>query len=120
MIKGNKIKFGYGTILVSHNRFDNSITFQGAKPRSKSALICGQIANSYEAEPVGKKIVITLDAHIYKQFNELLRLAEWRKECRVFEFCDYVFDFSKFNQKSVDVCRSHAYEAMLDLVTMAC
>ena len=115
MIDGNVLKFGYGDIAVGS--YNAIMTFQQFKPHGQ----CGDCLKYGEnIEFIGEKIEIKLS---YEEFLVLSLHFEsvYKGNIKVIPFKDYVFDFTNYNQKSVQVCKEHLNNAMrLYTMCMAC
>lgn len=92
MIKGNRILFGYGTILVGDGY--NSLTLIEIRPPQEIGENCVN-----EVEEI-QSIKITAS---YDSFSTLLKKLDNVKENKEIEFQNYIFDFNEYNEKSVDV-----------------
>lgn len=103
----NIIKFGYGDICVGADACGRAMIFQ----RFKSPINCGDTVNLESVELIGKEIVIKINAKDYREFNELLLKVETKKLDK-FVFKDYIFDFTNYNEKSIEVCKEKSNEAM--------
>ena len=101
MIDGNIIKFGYGDILVGS--ILNCITIVGIDKAFEPGM-------TFSEDNV-KFITDTL--HI--TFNTIIQITSFRysllklekSENKIFEYGGWIFDFTNYNQKSVDVVLSH-------------
>ena len=116
MINGNQLKFGYGDIGVYADEMLQRIHFQNIKPPQE----CGSCVNTKDVKFIGDTISIDLCYNSYKELMKLLTAVE-SKEITTFEFEGYVFDFTNYNKKSIDVCKSKARLAIsLNILALAC
>ena len=116
MIDGKRFRFGYGDIAVGGNPFARQIFFQQLKPPAE----CGDKLNSDEVEWIGEQIFIEIGYEDYQELGKLLGSVKSR-EISEFAFKGYVFDFTNYNEKCVEVCRQKLSEAMkLYLLALAC
>lgn len=99
MIIGNILKFGYGDIDVSSNALSQRIGFQQFKPHAE----CGENLKGEEIEYIGNAIVFNLTYDIYCKFSEKLNCV-LNKEITEFTFENYIFDFNKYNTRSIKTC----------------
>lgn len=98
MIKGNKIEFGYGDVLVGFKAYGLSI--ENVKP----PLEVGQkvTPSEFKDYDISNTTIIPLNG--LDDLNKLCELIKSVTEDNpVVEFCGYVFDFSNYNRKSVEV-----------------
>lgn len=115
MINGKRLKFGYGDISVGAIPTRREIFFQQFKPPAT----CGDNV-SPDVEWIGEQIFIEIDYEDYKKLGKLLDKVETRKISK-FTFKKYIFDFTNYNEKSVEVCRQKSNEAMrFYILAMAC
>lgn len=106
MIEGNVLKFGYGDISVSSDGLTQIINFQQFKPPGK----CGDDVSN-DVEYIGDKITLKISYKEYCEFyNNLQRILS--KEISSFNFKEYVFNFTNFNEKSVEACQRNLNNAM--------
>lgn len=116
MINGKVLSFGYGDISVGASPWAREIMFKQFKPPVR----CGDHLNRKDISWVGKKVVFEVDMNDYQRLKGLLSQVK-SKEISNFVFKNYVFDFTNYNEKSVEVCRQKLSEAMsLYLLAMAC
>lgn len=101
MIEGNRLKFGYGDIAVGANGLTQTISFRQFKPPAE----CGDQV-SEEVEYIGNEIVLEFSYESYCEFNKYLKQIS-NKEITEFLFKGYIFDFTNYNEKSIDVCKKH-------------
>lgn len=115
MIDGKRFKFGYGDISVGGDPVGREIFFQQFKPPAK----CGDNV-SPDVEWIGEQISIKIDYEDYKKLGKLLDDVKSR-EISEFTFKDYIFDFTNYNEKSVEVCKKKLSKAVsLYFLAMAC
>lgn len=116
MINGNQLKFGYGDIGVYANEILQQIHFHHIEPPQE----CGSYVNTKDVKFIGDAISIDLCYNSYKELMKLLTAVE-SKEITTFEFKGYVFDFTNYNKKSIEVCKSKAKLAIsLNILAFAC
>lgn len=116
MIHDKVIEFGHGDIAVGANPLLQSIRFQNIAPPDK----CGNTIDYNDSKRIGTPLEIFLHHQKYSEFMDLLNLVKDRAISQ-FEFKGYTFDFTNFNENSVDVCAKKATEAMyLDTICLAC
>ena len=116
MIDGKRFKFGYGDISVGGDPVGRKIFFQQFKPSAK----CGDNVNFNDVEWIGEQIFIEIDYKDYIKLNQLLDDVKAR-EISEFTFKNYVFDFTNYNEKSVEVCKQKSRQAInLYLLALAC
>ena len=116
MINGNQIKFGYGDIAVCAYEMIQEIGFQQFEPQQE----CGSSVNTNAVRFIGETIYIKLCYNSYQEFMKLLAAVE-SKEITSFEFEGYVFDFTNYNEKSIEVCKRNARLAIsLNILALAC
>ena len=106
MINSNVLKFGYGDIAVGANSSNQEIRFQQFKPPGK----CGDKV-SENVEYIGEKIVMKISYEDYCELSKLLKEVSDRN-ISIFEFKGYVFDFTKYNEESIKVCKRNLNNAM--------
>lgn len=117
MIDGNRIKFGYGSVAVGCDPLTQMVTFKQIKPPCE----CGSIVEEGNGvEYIGEIIKIHLDISSYSFLMRKLSDID-SKKVTVFEHDGYLFDFSNYNCKSVNVLREKARNAIyLEMMAMAC
>ena len=115
MITENIIKFGSGDIGVGLGC--QIITFQQIKPPKQ----CGERFAFEDVEFVSHKISIEIsDICEYAYLHSLLQQIN-DKEINSFEFKGYIFDFTEFNEQSVNVVKSKLDACMrLYMLALAC
>ena len=99
MIEGNTLKFGYGDIAVSTKGFN--LIFTPFKPPVEVGTNCFSLFKSGEIEAIGEAIYIKFTD--LKDFKELQEKLENVYENKVFEFKEYTFDFTNYNEISVGI-----------------
>lgn len=106
MIDGNILKFGHGDIAVGY-RVTGILTFQQFKPPEE----CGSYVSD-NVEYTSEQIIINFTC--YEEYLELSnKLKDVKsKNISTFEFKDYIFDFTNYNEKSVEVCERYLKRAM--------
>ena len=115
MIDNNILKFGYGDISVGAFGLPPAITFQQFKPPAKVGSEVGE-----HVEFIGEKIVIKLNHEDYVELCDLLDQVK-NKEILIFDFKDYIFDFTNYNIGSIEVVERHATNSMhWYFATLAC
>lgn len=113
MIDGKIIKAGYGDIAVGN--FGWHIQFTPFKPPLEVGTTVRDLFGNGDIVPTGDTITITLNSD--SDFAELKAKLEGvrpKKASKIFEFKGYTFDFSNYNEKSVEVfervrCVAHIY-----------
>lgn len=106
MIDGNRLKFGHGDIVVGSDGLTQRMSFQQFKPPAN----CGDRISG-DVEYIGNKIVLEFSYEDYCEFSKKLEQVS-DKEMTEFVFKDYVFDFTNFNEKSIEVCKKYLNSAM--------
>lgn len=116
MIEEKIFKFGYGDISVGGNPFTRQMNFQQFKPPAK----IGNEVIDDEVEFIGERILIEIAYEDYQKLSKLFDDVKSRKISK-FTFKGYIFDFTNYNEKSVEVCKKKLNEAMsLYFLAMAC
>lgn len=105
MIDNNILKFGYGDIAVGSSPAQ-LIRFQQFKPPEE----CGNYVSN-NVEFIGKEIIISLTYEDYRNLKDKLKEVKSRN-ISLFEFKGYIFNFTNYNEKSVEVCEKHMEDAM--------
>ena len=95
MIKGNRIIAGYGTLIVQGHANTNRLIVKYIQPPKEIGY---HVPDGFETLEVA---TILIDCESYFELKHLLE--EVSVEEPVFNFGHWVFDFSQFNEKSVDV-----------------
>ena len=106
MINGNRLKFGYGDICVKSDALTQKMSFQQFKPPAK----CGDMISG-DVEYIGNEIVFEISYEDYCEFGKYLEQVS-NKETVEFYFKGYMFDFTNFNEESINVCKKHLNSAM--------
>ena len=106
MIDGNRLKFGYGDIGVGSDKLTQRMSFQQFKPPVK----CGDRV-SKDIEYIGDKIILKISYEDYREFSKCLEQVS-NRELTEFIFKGYIFDFTNYNEKSIDACKKHLKNAM--------
>lgn len=102
MIDGKVIKAGYGDIAVGN--FGWHIQFTPFKPPLEVGTTCSDLFDSGDIVPTGKTITITLNSDSdFAELKAKLTGVRPKNAPKIFEFKGYTFDFSNYNEKSVDV-----------------
>lgn len=116
MIDGKRFKFGHGDISVGGNPVTRQMDFQQFRLPAK----VGDKVMDDEVELIGERIFLEIGYEDYQELSKLLGSVKSRKISE-FTFKNYVFDFTNYNEKSVDVCRQKLSEAMkFYFFAMAC
>lgn len=116
MIDGKRFKFGYGDISVGGNPVTRQMIFQQFKP----PIEVGADVMKHNVMWVGERILIKVSYGDYQDLCKLLSRVKSR-EISEFTFKDYIFDFTNYNEKSVEICKEKLSEAMsLYFLGMAC
>lgn len=115
MIDGKILKFGYGDIGVS-NVWRN-MRFIPFKPPVEIGTDTRPLFADGSIEAVGEPIMITFET--FQDFNELQDKLKNVYTQRVFEFKGYTFDFSNYNEKSVEVCNDALRRAYMNFLQCA-
>ena len=106
MINGNRLKFGYGDICVRSDGLTQRMSFQQFKPHTE----CGGNVPE-DIEYIGEEVVLQISYEEYCEFNKYFEQV-YNKETTEFIFKGYVFDFTNFNEESINVCKKHLNSAM--------
>lgn len=104
MIIGNVLKFGYGDIAVGY--MTSVITFQWFKPPAE----CGGRVPK-DTEWLSEKICLDISYDDYHELSKYLEMVSDRSISE-FTFKGYVFDFTNYNEESVNVCKKYLEGAM--------
>ena len=110
MIKNGRIIFGNGTVSIGSSYCNNILTFQ----EMESPIKIGE-GVEVTTRFIGEMIKIKMTLTDYQDLNNLLNHIE-KQPC--FSFKGYLFDFSNYNEKSVEVVKRHARNAISRLVQM--
>ena len=113
MIIGKVIKFGYGDVLLGANPWYGRMTFEAIKP----PLIPGQQVDRelYGQLEIGVKIDI-YESDCWELHNLFKTVNEDNK---IVEYQGYTFDFSNYNQLSVNSAINRSYYTV-NLTAFAC
>ena len=104
MIDGKIFKFGYGDIAIGATPGGHYLTFTPFKPPQKLGTCCNALFANGEIEQTGEPIYIRFDSfRDFEVLKVMLESVRIRKEDRIFDFKGYIFDFSNYNEISVDV-----------------
>lgn len=96
MFKDKTIKFGYGTVLVNSDEYFREVTLKYIKPPKE----VGEIILDNKSFTVLDEIVFEFGKDMLLFYEELKQITP---ENTVLEFRGYKFDFSNYNEKSVEV-----------------
>lgn len=113
MIKGNVIKFGYGDVLVGSNPMLDVFTVTNIKPPQE----IGTLINRIEGDMIeyGETIEIKVDCSF-----DLYRIIKSVDENnKIVKYKEWIFDFTNFNQLSVDLVLKHAMRAVNFMILAA-
>ena len=110
MIKDKTITFGYGDVLVGWSQL-GYVRLEYIKPSQE----IGEYAKEGEYEVI-ETITFKYKSDMYEFYKKIGDVCE--SNC-ILEFRGYTFDFSHYNQKSVDVVRKAFLRAALNL-SLAC
>lgn len=107
MIDGKTLKFGYGDIVVDADPFTRSMVFQQFRPPGK----CGDDIVVTDVDLIGEMITIKIGYKDYENLDELFNKVRAR-EISEFTFKEYTFDFTNYNEKSVEACKRELVKIM--------
>ena len=113
MINGNILYFGYGDIAVRTQFLFNEIQFQQFKPPQE----IGTYVEYDKVEWIGECVKFELNEEECVWWVKKLQKVLDR-DTNAFEFKGYVFDFSNYNRKSVDVVVKNIYKIYNNLLTI--
>ena len=115
MIEGNRIKFGYGDIVIGVAVGVQTLVFK----QLKSPLQCGaDVPDNYEV--LGDPISIKIDYYDYCNLLEMLEAVREKRYSTIY-FKDYWFDFTNYNEKSIKILEQRARTAIaFQLLAIAC
>jgi hypothetical protein len=117
MIEGKILKFGYGDIAVQ-NKFTN-MRLVPFKPPVEIGTSCHDLFDNGDIVQVGEAVVIKFDTlNDFTELKEKLRSVR-NTTIKVFEFKGYIFDFSNYNEKSVEVVDSVLHGIYMDYLRCA-
>lgn len=111
MIEGNRIIAGYGTLAVDSYHNSNKLIIKHIQPPKE---IGSSIVDEFEEL---QAISIMIDCKGYFELKHLLE--EVSTDQPVFTFGDWIFDFSQFNEKSVEVFKK-GLNNVFDTTPLAC
>ena len=104
MIVENVIKFGYGDIGVGSKILSLQLKVTPIKPPQE---IGTNLSDCEDVEIIGNPIYFELEKEEdYIRILTLLKSVK-NKEITSFEVGSYIFDFSNYNVKSIEVCEYH-------------
>lgn len=103
MIEGNVIKFGYGDVVVAH-------VFTSLK------LTCINktypLGHTISGDDTSYDIItqINIDFHTFISINEFISKLKdvLLDEVRIFKYGNYIFDFTNYNETSLNACINQA------------
>ena len=104
MINENTIIFGHGDIEVSSSIC--GLTFYELTEPMKIGIYDEELIVLKRNTMKSSVFIPLLTLHECSKFSILLEKVE-RREINRFTFCGYIFDFSKFNNESIDVCKKN-------------
>lgn len=117
MIDGKRLKFGYGDISIGGISTTRQMSFQQFKPPAK---VGDNVIRADEVEWIGEQILVEISFKDYQKLCDLLGRVVSR-EISEFVFKDYIFDFTNYNETSVEMCRKRLSDAMSwYFLAMAC
>jgi hypothetical protein len=96
MVKGNTICFGYGDILVGYS-FTGILLLKWISP----AVNLEEYIDSRKVEILKIIQILLVDDDYHYIFNMLQNVKD--RKINSFKFHDYIFDFSNYNEKSVNI-----------------
>lgn len=101
--KNNIISFGYGDVQVYSSTFKHSIIFRGFKPPVEIGTALDELIENENIEFITEPIEIKFAT--MKELNEFQKLVNKidGKNYTQFTYRNYIFDFSNYNPKSIDV-----------------
>lgn len=111
MIKGNRIIAGYGTLAVGGYSNTNKLIIRHIQPPKE---VGSDIIDDFETLEV---ISVLINYETYLKLKRALKEVSAKKP--IFTFDGWVFDFTKFNEKSVEVFREQLDNAF-DTLPLAC
>ena len=102
MIKGNTIKFGYGTIIVDH--FFNKLIFTSITDPELVGIDIDRLKNN-----ITYSYQISIEFNSYLELRALYLLLETIRttDLSSFPFKGYIFEFSKNKLASIQVLYKH-------------
>lgn len=120
-VKKNIICFGYGDVMVNSG-CGSTITFTGFKPPVEvGTVITGEVIKDKNIECITEPVKITFTTmKELKQFKKLVEEIDGEDHV-CFEYRNYTFDFSNYNENSIKVLLTHIEKAAIHfLLLMAC
>ena len=115
MIDGNTLKFGYGDLCIG-SLSGLMLQIIPFKPPLEIGTACNEAFENGDIETTGDPIYIKFTK--LQDFKELRQKLKDVCTNKIFEFKGYTFDFSNYNEKSVDVVKrklKDVYETYLRL-----
>lgn len=109
MIDARVVKFGYGTVVVGS--YYTELTIQAIKPPQE---VGGLLTEDTQVEYIGERIKFPMSKY-YHELKEKLEAIQG--PCSI-TFCGYIFDFTNYNRKSIDVILSHAQSAYRNYIRL--
>ena len=101
MIIENRLIFGYGDIGVGFNNF--GLTFTQLKPPAEvGATLNPEYCSKHEIE-FGKEYNLTMNLDDVHELKRMINKVT-KNNC-IFEYKGFIFDFSKYNEGSIDVVK---------------
>ena len=111
MVKGKTVYFGYGDVLVGSTQFEGTITLIEIEPPKE--------IGSSPAKDTYTELQRIVLRPTYDHIRKLKSIKD--KTITNFTINDYTLDFSKFNQKSVEIVRKHINNALyFETLCFAC
>jgi len=111
MVKGKTVYFGYGDVLVGSTQFESTITLIEIEPPKE--------IGSSPAKDTYTELQRVVLRPTYDHIRKLKSIED--KSIISFMIDDYTLDFSKFNQKSVEIVRKHINNALyFETLCFAC
>ena len=115
MIEGNRLVFGFGDVAIGAIPLLNVITFRAFKPPMS---IGDNVPDGVEW--LGNEIRIKMNMDKYIELQGRIKELKCDKN-RVFNFDKYTFDFTNYNESSIDVLLDKIQCAMRNyFFCMAC
>lgn len=113
MIDGNRIKFGYGDILVGVDSMFGGMRFEWIKPPKT-------IGSSHRSSEPGIQVLKSVEIGVTSVFKLVDGLEGVSEKNPVVECGEYILDFSHFNVESLNVVKKNAKKAMNIGLPLAC
>lgn len=118
MIDGKILKFGYGDIAV--NNGVALMKFIPFKPPLKIGTCCRELFANGDIERIGEPIIIKFDNFgDFAELKDKLESVRHTNATKVFEFKGYTFDFSHYDEESVDVVENVRYAVYMGYLQLA-